>query len=97
MIVNNILIVWLAFFGVILVASFWMGAHHLGEWKDAYKNAIKAEIELIDESKNYRNTSAGDLASYKVEAKISLMVWAVSFLFTFIAILGVFWTLATKL
>lgn len=89
-------IMWLVIFGALLIASFWMGSIYLSEWKNEYKSLVKATVKFGN-SKEVPDYEASEIASHKVGAKINLLVWIVSFFFTFLSLGGVFWVLATKL
>ena len=89
-------IMWLVIFGALLIASFWMGAYYLSEWKSEFKSLVETSVRL-EKSSEVSVREASDLAGHKVGAKINLLVWIVSFFFTFLSLGGVFWVLATKL
>lgn len=89
-------IMWLVIFGALLIASFWMGAYYLSEWKSDFKHLVEATVKL-EKATEISSREASELAGYKIGAKINLLVWIVSFFFTFLSLGGVFWVLATKL
>lgn len=87
------LIVWLIICGVVIVMGFGLGINYLSEWKEGL-----IESARIDAQKNNdKSYNAGELAKYKVQAKISLPVWLISFILAFVFLAIVAYTLLTNI
>lgn len=82
------LTIWLVVFGVILIASFWLGSYYLSEWKEgvieeAYYGVKKDNGEKMDYSamQNY--------AKYVAQKKISLPIFLISYAFSLISVIAI--------
>lgn len=76
-------IIWLVLFGALIISTFSLGTYYLSEWKDGLITEAKYSADA------HPSTYASNIAEAKVRAKISLPIWAISFLLTFGSVIGV--------
>lgn len=76
-------IIWLVLFGVLLTSTFSLGTYYLSEWKAGLVYEAKYSA-----SKD-RDYHAGDIAENRVRARISYPIWVISFVFTFVSVIGI--------
>lgn len=80
------LLIWLIVCGVVVIASFSVGANYLGDWKDAVGDEAYYSGK---EASNY----ADSLRKAVAQKAICLPVWIVSFIITFMFIGLIMWKL----
>jgi len=71
------LIIWLCVCGIILITTLWLGIHYLDEWKEGLIKVAKYEVDPSDSY--YKKDAPGA----KVQVKISLPIWIISFIISF--------------
>ena len=79
------LTIWLVVFGVILIASFWIGTYFLLEWKEGVMNEAYYGCDKEGKDWNSRQSYAKAVAQSKISRPIAL----VSYIFTLASVLGI--------
>lgn len=71
------LIIWLCVCGIILITTSWLGIYYLNEWKEGLIGVARFEADPNDSY--YKKEAPGA----KVQVKISLPIWIISFIISF--------------